>query len=375
MPRSLLAAVVALLALPSAALAADFADTARNVVPSGQWGGVPVPPGADSQAKLYDSLTPRFDQVTAADLTTLVQVRALRRRPGRSREGRARAAPRRAARARPLQRPAHHRAQARRRHVGDGLGARGGSRAAAGPGPLPGAPRRRGRPQHQRVRPRHRAEDLHPDAPGRAHDPPQRPARPALRRPGRQGPAARHRRLRRRHQRAAAEGEEHGQAVHSRGPVRDQRAGRADLRRGRGRGEPPRPVPRRAAPAPRRRARAAAVRRPLRAHRRRHADDLDPHDPVRARAAHPDRQRDPRRRQPAAHADRRRERERGRARRRTGRATSRSSVASARPRAIHCSSADRRSATSIPTSRSRPTCAGPATRPAASTRPPTQERS
>src|SRR5215210_897764 len=68
MPRFLLAAVVALLALPSAALATDFADTARNVVPSGQWGGLPVPPGADSQAKLYDSLTPRFDQVTAADL-------------------------------------------------------------------------------------------------------------------------------------------------------------------------------------------------------------------------------------------------------------------------------------------------------------------
>ena len=29
-----------------------------------------MPAGADSQAKLYDSLTPRFDQVTAADLTT-----------------------------------------------------------------------------------------------------------------------------------------------------------------------------------------------------------------------------------------------------------------------------------------------------------------
>ena len=70
MPRFLLAAVAALLALPSAALAADYADTARNVVPSGQWGGPPVPPGADSQAKLYDSLTPRFDQVTAADLNS-----------------------------------------------------------------------------------------------------------------------------------------------------------------------------------------------------------------------------------------------------------------------------------------------------------------
>ena len=41
-----------LMLLPSSALGRDYADTARNVVPSGQWGGAPVPPGADSQAKL-----------------------------------------------------------------------------------------------------------------------------------------------------------------------------------------------------------------------------------------------------------------------------------------------------------------------------------
>src|SRR5829696_9930563 len=69
MPRLVLAAAVAALLLPASASARDYADTARNVVPSGQWGGAPVPPGADSQAKLYDSLTPRFDQVTAEDLT------------------------------------------------------------------------------------------------------------------------------------------------------------------------------------------------------------------------------------------------------------------------------------------------------------------
>src|SRR5215210_1188799 len=70
MPRFVLAVTAtALLLLPSSALARDYAETARNVVPSGQWGGAPVPPGADSQAKLYDSLTPRFDQVTAEDLT------------------------------------------------------------------------------------------------------------------------------------------------------------------------------------------------------------------------------------------------------------------------------------------------------------------
>lgn len=72
MGRSSLAAPAAavVLIVPSAALARDYADTARNVVPSGQYGGVPVPAGADAQAKLYDSLTPRFDQVSAGDLQT-----------------------------------------------------------------------------------------------------------------------------------------------------------------------------------------------------------------------------------------------------------------------------------------------------------------
>ena len=72
MPRLVLAVMSTALPLllPSSASARDYADTARNVVPSGQWGEAPVPPGADSQAKLYDSLTPRFDQVTAGDLNT-----------------------------------------------------------------------------------------------------------------------------------------------------------------------------------------------------------------------------------------------------------------------------------------------------------------
>jgi hypothetical protein len=65
-PAALAAAI--LVTVPSAALASDYADTARNIVPSGQWGGAPVPAGADVQARMYDSLTPRFDQVTAGDL-------------------------------------------------------------------------------------------------------------------------------------------------------------------------------------------------------------------------------------------------------------------------------------------------------------------
>ena len=85
MPRFVLAVTAtALLLLPSSALARDYADTARNVVPSGQWGSAPAPPGADSQAKLYDSLTPRFDQVTAADLRPRSSPR-VRRRPRRPR--------------------------------------------------------------------------------------------------------------------------------------------------------------------------------------------------------------------------------------------------------------------------------------------------
>jgi len=67
--RLSLALLVLGLLLPAAASARDFADTARNVVPSGQWGSAPPPAGADSQARLYDSLTPRFDQVTGEDLT------------------------------------------------------------------------------------------------------------------------------------------------------------------------------------------------------------------------------------------------------------------------------------------------------------------
>jgi acyl-homoserine lactone acylase PvdQ len=61
------AAIVFALA-PAGASAKDYAATALNVIPSGQAGGLPVPPGADAQAKMYDDLTPLFDQVTQADL-------------------------------------------------------------------------------------------------------------------------------------------------------------------------------------------------------------------------------------------------------------------------------------------------------------------
>jgi hypothetical protein len=63
-------AAAILCALPASASAADYAQTALNIIPSGQYGSVPVPPGADVQAKLYDALTPLSGNVTASELTT-----------------------------------------------------------------------------------------------------------------------------------------------------------------------------------------------------------------------------------------------------------------------------------------------------------------
>ena len=66
-----LGVTVALLAFTApAAGAKDYAQTALNIIPSGQWGGLPIPAGADSQALMYDGLTPLFDQVSDADLDT-----------------------------------------------------------------------------------------------------------------------------------------------------------------------------------------------------------------------------------------------------------------------------------------------------------------
>jgi acyl-homoserine lactone acylase PvdQ len=62
------AAVAGLLLVPASASAKDYAATALNIIPSGQYGSVPVPAGADEQAKMYDALTPLFDQVTDGDL-------------------------------------------------------------------------------------------------------------------------------------------------------------------------------------------------------------------------------------------------------------------------------------------------------------------
>jgi acyl-homoserine lactone acylase PvdQ len=70
---ALSALAVAALAPASASagpLDKDYAAYARNIIPSGQFGSIPIPDGASTQAQMYDALTPRFDGVTDADLLT-----------------------------------------------------------------------------------------------------------------------------------------------------------------------------------------------------------------------------------------------------------------------------------------------------------------
>src|SRR5689334_6899028 len=68
MSRFAALAAAALLVFAAPAAAGDYASTARNIIPSGQYGAVPPPAGADEQARMYDALTPLFNQVTADDL-------------------------------------------------------------------------------------------------------------------------------------------------------------------------------------------------------------------------------------------------------------------------------------------------------------------
>jgi len=63
------ATMAAFLVTAAPALAVpDFSGMARNIIPSGQYGGVPVPPRADQQARMYDALTPLFGNVRTRDL-------------------------------------------------------------------------------------------------------------------------------------------------------------------------------------------------------------------------------------------------------------------------------------------------------------------
>ena len=71
--------LIAMLALPGVASAKDYADTALNIIPSGQLqpGEPPAAKPNDAQATMYDGLTPLFDNVTTGDLTTYFKSEAL----------------------------------------------------------------------------------------------------------------------------------------------------------------------------------------------------------------------------------------------------------------------------------------------------------
>ena len=73
MSRSLTAAVTmlaALVALPAAAVAAE-GDTARYILPPGNYGGLPTNDDSTDQLPLYDALTPLRGNVTKADIDRL----------------------------------------------------------------------------------------------------------------------------------------------------------------------------------------------------------------------------------------------------------------------------------------------------------------
>ena len=75
---TLIATAMVLALVPAAnAVAEDYAASARNIIPSGQFGAVPPPDGADSQALMYDGLTPLFADVSNGDLNKFFKSEAL----------------------------------------------------------------------------------------------------------------------------------------------------------------------------------------------------------------------------------------------------------------------------------------------------------
>ena len=73
----ILAGLVAAATASARGEATDYADTALNIIPSGQYGSFPIVPEADDQAKMYDDLTPAFDNVTESHLNQFFKSEAL----------------------------------------------------------------------------------------------------------------------------------------------------------------------------------------------------------------------------------------------------------------------------------------------------------
>jgi len=69
--QSVLVVLAVLVAVPAAALAAKPPDTARYILPPGNFGGIPLTDDSTDQLPLYDALTPLRGHVTAQDINNL----------------------------------------------------------------------------------------------------------------------------------------------------------------------------------------------------------------------------------------------------------------------------------------------------------------
>ena len=160
-------AIVALgAAAPAGAADIDYSQVARNIIPSGQPGGLSRlaggdHPGADVQ-RAHPAVRPRHQRRPVQRF----QVRAVRARHRRARNGRAGPVPGGHDRARPLRRAPRHRHHARRRRLGGRLDRGRGPRAAA-----PGGARQLARGRARRARAdRDRADREPPELPAQRAD-------------------------------------------------------------------------------------------------------------------------------------------------------------------------------------------------------------
>ena len=141
---SVVGAVIGLVAFPRRPRRRrTTAGTALNIIPSGQY-GASRSGGRRHPGEMYDGLTPLFDKVTPADLTTYFKSERFGASTPTPGHDRGRPPPGREDRARLLQRAARDRRDPRRRRLGGRLDRRRGSLAAARAGALQ-RPRRRDR--------------------------------------------------------------------------------------------------------------------------------------------------------------------------------------------------------------------------------------
>ena len=164
--------VSALLALP-AAPAKDYADDARNIIPSGQY-GADAPPGARHRPRCTTA-SPRSSTTSAQRPQHVLQVAKFGVGTDGPRTDRDSPRPGRHHHPRQVQRAAHQRRPPRRRHLGGRLDRRRGPRPAASAGPLQRPRRGDRRPAPQRDRPDLRPAELRAERADRRRSSPSRP--------------------------------------------------------------------------------------------------------------------------------------------------------------------------------------------------------